>query len=144
MKLWLDRINSAIGTVFIVSDGKSLCAIDFSDYEHRMRKLLSQRYAEYELVEQSNPQGFSDRLRAYFDRDFSALNDLPVNPGGTEFQQQVWQALRSIPDSFSCGGDGEFTQSDRYCVALSSGGGCEWQADGLCGGAGKETVVAGT
>ncbi len=97
MKLWLDRINSAIGTVFIVSDGKSLCAIDFSDYEHRMRKLLSQRYDEYELLEQSNPQGFSDRLRAYFDRDFSALNDLPVNPGGTEFQQRVWQALRSIP-----------------------------------------------
>jgi methylated-DNA-[protein]-cysteine S-methyltransferase len=97
MKLWLDRINSAIGTVFIVSDGKSLCAIDFSDYEDRMRKLLSQRYDEYELVAQSNPQGFSDRLQAYFDRDFTALNDLPVNPGGTEFQQKVWQALRSIP-----------------------------------------------
>jgi methylated-DNA-[protein]-cysteine S-methyltransferase len=97
MKLWLDRINSAIGMVFIVSDGKSLCAIDFSDYEERMRKLLSQRYDEYELVAQSNPQGFSDRLQAYFDRDFTALNDLPVNPGGTAFQQKVWQALRSIP-----------------------------------------------
>jgi methylated-DNA-[protein]-cysteine S-methyltransferase len=97
MKLWLDRINSAIGIVFIVSDGKSLCAIDFSDYEDRMRKLLSQRYDEYELVERANPQGFSDRLRAYFDRDFTALDDLPVNPGGTEFQQRVWQALRSIP-----------------------------------------------
>jgi methylated-DNA-[protein]-cysteine S-methyltransferase len=97
MKLWLDRINSAIGTVLIVSDGESLCAVDFLDYEHRMRKLLSQRYAKYELVERSNPQGFSDRLRAYFDRDFTALSDLPVNPGGTEFQQKVWQALRSIP-----------------------------------------------
>ncbi len=97
MKLWLDRINSAIGTVFIISDGESLCAIDFSDYEDRMRKLLSRRYAEYELVERANPKGFSDRLRAYFDRDFSAVSNLPVNPGGTEFQQQVWQALRSIP-----------------------------------------------
>jgi methylated-DNA-[protein]-cysteine S-methyltransferase len=97
MKLWLDRINSAIGIVFIVSDGRSLCAIDFSDYEDRMRKLLSQRYDDYELVVQSNPQGFSDRLQAYFDRDFAALNDLPVNPGGTAFQQKVWQALRSIP-----------------------------------------------
>jgi methylated-DNA-[protein]-cysteine S-methyltransferase len=97
MKLWLDRINSAIGIVFIVSDGTSLCAIDFNDYEHRMRKLLSQRYNEYELVEKFNPQGFSDRLQAYFQRDFSALNDLPINPGGTEFQQQVWLALRSIP-----------------------------------------------
>jgi methylated-DNA-[protein]-cysteine S-methyltransferase len=97
MKLWLDRINSALGTVLIVSDGESLCAVDFFDYDDRMRKLLSQRYAKYELVEQSNPQGFSDRLQAYFDRDFTALNDLPVNPGGTAFQQKVWQALRSIP-----------------------------------------------
>jgi methylated-DNA-[protein]-cysteine S-methyltransferase len=97
MKLWLDRINSEIGTVFIVSDGESLCAIDFSDYEDRMRKLLNQRYTEYELVERSNPQGFTDRLQAYFDRDFSALDNLPVNPGGTEFQQRVWLALRSIP-----------------------------------------------
>jgi methylated-DNA-[protein]-cysteine S-methyltransferase len=97
MKLWLDRIHSEIGIVFIVSDGTSLCAIDFINYEHRMRKLLSQRYDGYELVEKSNPQGFSDRLRAYFDRDFTAFNDLPVNPGGTAFQQQVWQALRAIP-----------------------------------------------
>jgi methylated-DNA-[protein]-cysteine S-methyltransferase len=97
MKLSLDRINSAIGTVLVVSDGESLCAVDFFDYQDRMRKLLSQRYAKYELVEQSNPQGFSDRLQAYFDRDFTALNDLPVNPGGTAFQQKVWQALRSIP-----------------------------------------------
>jgi methylated-DNA-[protein]-cysteine S-methyltransferase len=97
MKLWLDRINSAIGMVLIVSDGESLCAVDFLDYEHRMRKLLSQRYAEYALVEQSNPQGFADRLQAYFQRDFTAFNDLPVNPGGTAFQQKVWQTLRSIP-----------------------------------------------
>ncbi len=97
MKLSLDRISSAIGIILIVSDGESLCAVDFFDYDDRMRKLLSQRYAKYELVEQSNPQGFSDRLQAYFDRDFTALNDLPVNPGGTAFQQKVWQALRSIP-----------------------------------------------
>jgi methylated-DNA-[protein]-cysteine S-methyltransferase len=97
MKLWIDCINSPIGIALIVSDGESLCSVDFFDYEDRMRKLLSQRYTEYELVEQSNPQGFTDRLQAYFDRDFTALNDLPVNPGGTAFQQKVWQALRSIP-----------------------------------------------
>jgi methylated-DNA-[protein]-cysteine S-methyltransferase len=97
MKLWLDRINSEIGTVLIVSDGTSLCALDFSDYEQRMHKFLSQHYPQYELHEKLNPQGFSDRVQAYFDRDFSALDDLPINPGGTEFQQQVWQALRSIP-----------------------------------------------
>ncbi len=97
MKLWLDQINSELGRIFIVSDGNALCAIDFHDYDPRMRKLLSQRYDNYELVEKSNPQGFSDRVQAYFDRDFTALDHLPVNPGGTAFQQQVWQALRSIP-----------------------------------------------
>jgi methylated-DNA-[protein]-cysteine S-methyltransferase len=49
----------------------------------------------YEIMDRSHQ--FTDRLQAYFDRDFTALNDLPVNPGGTAFQQKVWQVLRSIP-----------------------------------------------
>jgi methylated-DNA-[protein]-cysteine S-methyltransferase len=97
MKLWLDRIPSEMGTILILSDGNALCAVDFSDHEARMHRLLGQRHATYELHEKSNPQGFSDRLLAYLRRDFSALDDLPVNPGGTIFQQQVWLALRSIP-----------------------------------------------
>jgi methylated-DNA-[protein]-cysteine S-methyltransferase len=159
MKLWLDRIDSEIGTILIVADGKSLCAIDFSDYESRMRKLLSQRYADYELVDQPNPQGFSDRLRAYFQRDFMALEGLPVNPGGTEFQQRVWQALRSIPvgKTWTYGelakhlgqptasrAVGMANSLNPIGLALSSSGGREWKTNGLCGGPASQALAAGT
>jgi methylated-DNA-[protein]-cysteine S-methyltransferase len=37
-------------------------------------------------------------LRAYFEGDLGAIEDLPVRfDHGTAFQQQVWQALRTIP-----------------------------------------------
>jgi methylated-DNA-[protein]-cysteine S-methyltransferase len=39
----------------------------------------------------------SDRVRAYLDGELHALDDIAVDPGGTEFQQTVWSALRRIP-----------------------------------------------
>lgn len=97
MKLLVDKINSAIGTVLIVSDGEKLCALDFADYEERMLKLLKRRYDKFSFEDVENPQGFSSQIQAYFAGDRSSLKDLPVDTGGTPFQQQVWLALRTIP-----------------------------------------------
>jgi methylated-DNA-[protein]-cysteine S-methyltransferase len=96
-QLLIDKIDFALGQILLVADGPALCAVDFSGYETRMMKLLLKRYKTVELVEQSNPQGFSDRLRAYLAGEFTSVETIPVNPGGTPFQQQVWQTLRSIP-----------------------------------------------
>jgi methylated-DNA-[protein]-cysteine S-methyltransferase len=97
MKFFIDRIPSPIGTILLVSDGESLCSLDFSDYEARMMGLLQKRYAAVEFVDTIDPQGFSSKIRAYLAGDFGALNDMPVNGGGTDFQQLVWQGLRTIP-----------------------------------------------
>jgi methylated-DNA-[protein]-cysteine S-methyltransferase len=95
--LWIDKIDFELGQILLISDGAALCAVDFSGYESRMMKLLKKRYNTVELMDQKNPQGFSDRLRAYLAGDLSSLDQLPVSTGGTAFQQQVWHALRSIP-----------------------------------------------
>jgi methylated-DNA-[protein]-cysteine S-methyltransferase len=97
MKLLIDRIESPLGTMILVANDVSLCALDFGDYETRMMRLLQQRYASIEFVETIDPQGFSSKIRAYLAGDYGSLDDLPVNAGGTEFQQLVWQGLRSIP-----------------------------------------------
>jgi methylated-DNA-[protein]-cysteine S-methyltransferase len=97
MNLWLDRLESEIGIIWVVSDGQSLCAVEFADYEARLHKLLGRRYRDYQLQDRVNDQGFSDRLREYLNGDLAAVQDLPVNPGGTVFQRQVWQGLRQIP-----------------------------------------------
>lgn len=95
-KLFIDRMESELGQLLLVSDGTALCALDFADYEARMLQLLEKRYRSVQWVEKPNPNGFSDRLRAYLAGDLKALDDIPVNTGGTDFQQQVWLTLRSI------------------------------------------------
>jgi methylated-DNA-[protein]-cysteine S-methyltransferase len=97
MKLFLDCINSPIDIIILISDGESLCSLDFEDCKGRMMKLLEKRYGAVDFVEKDDPQGFSSRISAYLDGDFSGLKDIPVNTGGTAFQQLVWQGLRQIP-----------------------------------------------
>ncbi|MBE9180456.1 methylated-DNA--[protein]-cysteine S-methyltransferase [Oculatella sp. LEGE 06141] len=95
--LLIDKLDSAIGQILLVSDGETLCALDFAGYESRMTQLLQKRYGTIRWIETLNPQGFSERMQAYLAGDWSSLNDIPVRTGGTPFQQQVWLALRSIP-----------------------------------------------
>jgi methylated-DNA-[protein]-cysteine S-methyltransferase len=96
-KLYLDRVPSEIGIVFVISDGAAICAVDFENYESRMHELLTKQYPTFELIPKRNPLGVSDRLQAYFEGDLTALDEIPVNPGGTDFQREVWLNLRSIP-----------------------------------------------
>ena len=95
--LLIDRIPTEIGTVLIVSDEKAVCAVDFEDHEARMYELLTQHYEVFNLIPKRNPLDISDRLQAYFEGDLRAVDDIPVNPGGTDFQREVWRNLRSIP-----------------------------------------------
>ncbi|NJK39678.1 MAG: methylated-DNA--[protein]-cysteine S-methyltransferase [Oscillatoriales cyanobacterium RM2_1_1] len=97
MQLFMDRIDSELSQILIISDGEQLCSLDFADYESRMMTLLQKRYANFELLEVKNPQGFSQKIQQYFRGDWRALDNIPVNPGGTPFQQTVWSALRQIP-----------------------------------------------
>lgn len=97
IKLVFDRIESEIGDIIVVTDGQSLVALDFADYEPRMRKLLAARYGNFELTRLDNPGGISEKVKAYLAGDFQSLDNIPVDTGGTPFQQEVWQALRSIP-----------------------------------------------
>lgn len=97
VELCIDRIESVLGTLLIVADGRRLCALDYADAEERMLLLLYRRYGQYRLSEVADPNGFSSHIQAYFDGDFRGIDMIPVSLGGTDFQQQVWTALRTIP-----------------------------------------------
>ncbi|MGB0409246.1 MAG: methylated-DNA--[protein]-cysteine S-methyltransferase [Opitutales bacterium] len=55
----------------------------------------------YGRMEESSAAG-SEYARMLFGGDWSSLSDLPVHLLGTEFQLQVWEALRSIPPGETC------------------------------------------
>ena len=89
MELFIDRIDSAVGTLLLVSDGERLCALDYTGYEERMLTLLRRRYREFRLRDARDPQGFSGRIRAYFTGDLDCLNCIPVSTGGTADRKSV-------------------------------------------------------
>jgi methylated-DNA-[protein]-cysteine S-methyltransferase len=96
-KLNIDRLNTPLGQITIITDKDRLCALDFADYEVRMMTLLSRRYDAIELIPQPNPFGITERLQAYLTGDLTTLAEIPVSMGGTAFQQQIWAKLREIP-----------------------------------------------
>ena len=97
VELFTDGIDSVIGTLLLISDGERLCALDYADYEGRMLRLLRRHYREFRLRQRRAPHGCRSRIQAYLAGDLSCLDGIPVNTGGTPFQQQVWSALRAIP-----------------------------------------------
>lgn len=93
----IDHVSSPVGKISLASDGERLCALGFGAFGEGTRRLLAERYGEAEFVEANDPNGFSARLRAYFQGELGALDDISVSTGGTRFQQDVWTALRLIP-----------------------------------------------
>ena len=97
MRFLLDELPSPLGAILIVSDGEALRALDFDSHEGRMRDLLDRRYRGYSLTRDAAGGRFARAVGAYFAGELSALEDLPVQGGGTAFQERVWAALRAIP-----------------------------------------------
>ncbi len=96
-ELQLDTLDTPIGPILLIADGGRLCSLYFADCEARMLACLQRRYGAVRLVQTDHPPDFSSRLRAYFAGEYQSLDAIPVDTGGTAFQQQVWAALRTIP-----------------------------------------------
>jgi methylated-DNA-[protein]-cysteine S-methyltransferase len=94
--LLLERVDSPLGEILVVSDGTALCALDYAGYEDRMHLLLHKRYGDVRLHGARDPNDTSSRLRAYFAGDFAVLETIVVDTGGTVFQQAVWSELRRV------------------------------------------------
>lgn len=102
--LRLAKMASPIGEILLVTDGQALVSLDYEGYETRLMRLLAKRYGNVELEQPSDIEGFTAletdliaRISAYLGGDLTAVDSIAVNPGGTKFQANVWQALRSIP-----------------------------------------------
>ncbi len=95
----LERVATPIGLMLVLTDAQQrLRAVDWEDYEPRMHTLLRRQYGKgaVHVTETAQASPASRRLQAYFDGEVDAIDALPVALGGTDFQRQVWQALRGI------------------------------------------------
>lgn len=99
--LHCDRLTTPIGELIVLADAEGkLRAVDWTDYEARMRLLLDRAYGQsrYELQRKRDPGGLTSALRRYFKGEIGILADLPVAAPGTSFQSSIWAALRRIED----------------------------------------------
>ncbi|WP_312736682.1 methylated-DNA--[protein]-cysteine S-methyltransferase [Brevundimonas sp.] len=98
LNLILDRLASPVGEVLLVVDaGGAVRALDFHDYEDRLRRLLRLHYGTVALNEGRAPEAVRRAVEAYFAGDLAAFDAIRVETGGTVFQRAVWRALRDIP-----------------------------------------------
>ena len=132
MDLLLEKMDSPIGTILIVSDGGALRALDFFDHEPRMRLLLRRLYGPFRLAAAMRPTGLAEGVRAYFAGDFFAIDAIPVETAGTAFQREVWAALRRIPAS---------TTTTYGALAASIGRPKAVRAVGLANGSNPVSIV---
>jgi methylated-DNA-[protein]-cysteine S-methyltransferase len=95
--LWIDRVPSPIGELLVVTDERSLVALEFDDTEARMTPHIARYFTGAAVIPQSDPLGMCSRLRGYLAGDLEAFDGAAVDPGGDGFQRRVWLALRDIP-----------------------------------------------
>jgi methylated-DNA-[protein]-cysteine S-methyltransferase len=96
MELLIDTLESEIGAITLVCGEGALRTLDFERDELSILDGLESRFGQVVVRRTDNPLGYTERLRAYLDRDFGALDDIRVEPAGTTFQQHVWRELRKV------------------------------------------------
>jgi len=99
LPLLVDRLHTPIGELVVVADRDGhLRAIDWTDYETRMQRLLTLHYGArgFSLTPARNPHGLTNALSRYFAGDLAAIDTLRVMTSGTPFQRAVWRELRNV------------------------------------------------
>ena len=94
----LDRLQTPIGPALLVTDADgALLALEWEDYEPRLRQLLRLQYGAAVLKEARAPDDTRAALTGYFDGDLDRLGTIKWRVAGTPFQHKVWNALPTIP-----------------------------------------------
>jgi methylated-DNA-[protein]-cysteine S-methyltransferase len=94
----LDRLPTPIGVALLVTDADgALRALDWEDYEPRLRQLLRLQYGATVLRAGRAPHDIRSALSRYFKGELGSLAAIKWRVAGTAFQRKVWTALTTIP-----------------------------------------------
>jgi methylated-DNA-[protein]-cysteine S-methyltransferase len=100
LQLSFGQLQTPIGVMLVLTDhAGNLRAIDWSEYESRMRRLLRLHYGadRFKVDPGIIPRNIADAIKRYFSGELATIDTLPVATAGTIFQRAVWTALRNIP-----------------------------------------------
>ena len=96
MQIALSSIESPLGEIAFAATRDGLCALELKFTKDELRARVCARRPDAEFREDALEE-IAAKLRAYFGGDLSAIDGIPVDLCGTDFQKEVWAALRRIP-----------------------------------------------
>jgi AraC family transcriptional regulator of adaptative response/methylated-DNA-[protein]-cysteine methyltransferase len=116
--------ESSLGPVLAAASAAGLCAVLLGDDPTALTGELEQMFPGARLV------AGGGEVEAYLEQVISMIEepgaapDIPLDAPGTEFQQQVWQALRQIPVGQTMSYGEIARQLGRPRAARAVGGAC--------------------
>lgn len=130
-----ERIETPTGEMVLFTDEQGqVHALDWRDHQERTTRLLGRyyRHVTLELREARKESSAKRALLAYFAGRFDAITEVRVAASGTDFQNQVWTALRRIPTGKT---------SSYGALAKSIGRPAAVRAVGLANGANPIAII---
>jgi AraC family transcriptional regulator of adaptative response/methylated-DNA-[protein]-cysteine methyltransferase len=95
--------TASLGAVLVARSDAGICAILLGDEPETLVQELHERFADAEITGgDAATRDLLARVLRFIEAPHGGL-DLPLDPGGTDFQQRVWRALRGIPGGETAG-----------------------------------------
>ena len=95
----LTCIDTPLGEMTAAATDRGICMLEYTDSKH-LEPELKQLSAAFGAPETQRSNPHLDTLRRQLEEYFRGVRrefDIPLDPVGTPFQKQVWEALRTIP-----------------------------------------------
>lgn len=97
MRFHQARMPSPIGELALVTDEcEHLRLLQFADRGSQLRRALA-TVAATPSMRATPPESIAEAIADYFAGDLAALDRIPVSWSGSDFDTEVWTALRAIP-----------------------------------------------
>ena len=95
----LDRLPTPIGVALLVSDHDgALRALDWEDYEPRMKELLRLQYGAVVLKNARGPKEIGSAMSGSFKGDRDRLTQVTWRVAGEPLQHRVWKTVPQTPE----------------------------------------------
>ena len=93
----LSEQSTLLGDVRIAMRGAGLAGLAFLDGWSRVERHLSRWFPGEGACAADRPHDVARRLDAYLLGEVDALDGIPLDAWGTEFQRRIWTAIQGVP-----------------------------------------------